>query len=136
METFGNSAGTKDNFYQAATCLLCGLGVAGAPPRFHHGQINANCSTRWCAGLHVLGENIRESLTIFFGTGLMLAASVDDEQVFTFPITVRSSMRLLSASQSEQELADIKSKVKQIFRRLNRNSEPQASIESGQYTLQ
>lgn len=46
----------------------------------------------------------------------MLAASVDDEQ-------------------AEQELGDIKSKVKQIFRRLNRNSEPQASIESGPYTL-
>ncbi|KAB8349584.1 hypothetical protein FH972_023608 [Carpinus fangiana] len=46
----------------------------------------------------------------------MLAASVDDQA-------------------SETELADIKAKVKQIFRRLNRNSEPQASIESGQYTL-
>ena len=38
--------------------------------------------------------------------------------------------------QAEAELADIKGKVKQIFRHLNRNSEPQASIESGQYTLQ
>jgi len=47
----------------------------------------------------------------------MLAASVDDEQ-------------------SEQELRDIKAKVKEIFRRLSRNSEPQASIESGPYTLQ
>ncbi|ERF74751.1 Protein transport protein sec22 [Endocarpon pusillum Z07020] len=48
--------------------------------------------------------------------GLMLAASVDDEQV-------------------ESELAEVKSQAKMIFRRLNRNSEPQASIESGQYTL-
>ncbi|KAI9672192.1 MAG: SNAP receptor [Alyxoria varia] len=48
--------------------------------------------------------------------GLMLAASVDDEQ-------------------SENELADIKAKVKQIFRRLDKNSEPQATIECGQYTL-
>lgn len=46
----------------------------------------------------------------------MLAASVDDEQV-------------------ETDLAEVKSQVKLIFRRLNRNSEPQASIESGQYTL-
>ncbi|RMZ78674.1 hypothetical protein DV738_g3763, partial [Chaetothyriales sp. CBS 135597] len=48
--------------------------------------------------------------------GLMLAASVDDEQV-------------------EQELAEVKSQSKMIFRRLNRNSEQQASIESGQYVL-
>lgn len=42
----------------------------------------------------------------------------------------------LTLSQAESELADIKSKSKQIFRKLNRNSEPQASIESGPYTLQ
>ncbi|KAI9742072.1 MAG: SNAP receptor [Cirrosporium novae-zelandiae] len=48
--------------------------------------------------------------------GLMLAASVDDEQ-------------------AEAQLAEVKGQAKMIFRRLNRNSEPQASIESGQYTL-
>ncbi|KAF2137271.1 uncharacterized protein K452DRAFT_278703 [Aplosporella prunicola CBS 121167] len=48
--------------------------------------------------------------------GLILAASVDDEQ-------------------SQSELVDIKNKVKQILRRVNRNSEPQASIEGGQYTV-
>ncbi|KAI9813802.1 MAG: SNAP receptor [Pycnora praestabilis] len=48
--------------------------------------------------------------------GLMLAASVDDEQ-------------------SESELADIKSQVKIILRKLNRNSEAQASIECGKYTI-
>lgn len=48
--------------------------------------------------------------------GLMLCASVDDEQ-------------------TESALAEIKSQVKMILRRLNRNSEPQASIESGPYTL-
>ncbi|KAL2855425.1 Longin-like domain-containing protein [Aspergillus pseudoustus] len=48
--------------------------------------------------------------------GLMLAASVDDEQ-------------------AETELSEIKSQVKMIFRRLNRNSAQQASIESGQYNL-
>jgi len=46
----------------------------------------------------------------------MLAASVDDEQ-------------------AEAELAEIKSQAKMIFRRINRNSEQQASIESGQYNL-
>ncbi|RHZ58721.1 SNAP receptor SEC22 [Aspergillus thermomutatus] len=48
--------------------------------------------------------------------GLMLAASVDDEQ-------------------AEAELSELKSQAKMIFRRLSRNSAPQASIESGQYNL-
>ncbi|KAF4221408.1 hypothetical protein CNMCM8980_003470 [Aspergillus fumigatiaffinis] len=48
--------------------------------------------------------------------GLMLAASVDDEQ-------------------AEAELSEIKSQAKMIFRRMSRNSAPQASIESGQYNL-
>lgn len=48
--------------------------------------------------------------------GLMLCASVDDEQ-------------------TESALAEIKSQVKMVLRRLNQNSEPQASIESGTYTL-
>lgn len=48
--------------------------------------------------------------------GLMLCASVDDEQ-------------------TESALSEIKSQVKMILRRLNRNSESQASIESGPYTL-
>ncbi|KAJ5533485.1 hypothetical protein N7494_010037 [Penicillium frequentans] len=47
---------------------------------------------------------------------LMLAASVDDEQ-------------------AESDLAEIKNQAKMIFRRLNRNAAPQASIESGQYNL-
>lgn len=47
----------------------------------------------------------------------MLAASVDDEQ-------------------AEAELAEPKTNAKMIIRRLNRNSEPQASIEAGRYTLQ
>lgn len=46
----------------------------------------------------------------------MLSASVDDEQ-------------------TENELAEVKSQSKLIFRRLNRNSAQEASIESGQYTL-
>ncbi|KMU76922.1 transport protein SEC22 [Coccidioides immitis RMSCC 3703] len=48
--------------------------------------------------------------------GLMLSASVDDEQ-------------------AEAQLAEVKGQAKMIFRRLNSNSEPEASIESGQYNL-
>jgi len=46
----------------------------------------------------------------------MLSASVDDEQ-------------------TESELAEVKSQSKLIFRRLNRNSAQEATIESGPYTL-
>ncbi|KAJ9129480.1 Snare-like protein [Coniochaeta hoffmannii] len=48
--------------------------------------------------------------------GLMLCASVDDEQ-------------------TESALSEVKSQIKLIIRRLNRNSEPQASIESGAFTI-
>jgi hypothetical protein len=48
----------------------------------------------------------------------------------------RSSCIANSVLQVEGELAEVKSQAKMIFRRLNRNSELQASIESGQYTLQ
>ncbi|RKF79072.1 Protein transport protein sec22 [Golovinomyces cichoracearum] len=48
--------------------------------------------------------------------GLMLCASVDDEP-------------------NESSLSEIKSQVKMVLRRLNRNSESQASIESGSFTL-
>jgi len=66
--------------------------------------------------------------------GLILVASIDDEQVMR-PQTCFMRMRLRQI-QSESELADIKSKVKQLLRRVNRNSEPQASIESDQYFIQ
>lgn len=49
--------------------------------------------------------------------GLPLCASVDDEQADT-------------------ALQDVKGQVRLVLRRLNRNSEPEASIECGQYTLQ
>ncbi|KAL9106261.1 MAG: hypothetical protein Q9187_008581 [Circinaria calcarea] len=48
--------------------------------------------------------------------GLMLAASVDDEQ-------------------SEAELSEPKANAKMVLRRLNRNSEPQATVECGKYTI-
>jgi vesicle transport protein SEC22 len=38
--------------------------------------------------------------------------------------------------QEDQEFSEVKGKVKLVQRRLNRNSEPQASIESGSYTYQ
>ena len=65
--------------------------------------------------------------------GLMLAASVDDEQVGSHPISCDSR---LIPGQAERELAEVKSQAKMIFRRLSRNSAPEASIESGQYSLQ
>lgn len=48
--------------------------------------------------------------------GLMLCASVDDEAGSAVPA---------------QALTEVKSQIKQILRRLNRNAEPQASIETG-----
>ncbi|KAI8381596.1 Longin-like domain-containing protein [Radiomyces spectabilis] len=48
--------------------------------------------------------------------GLPLAASMDDQQV-------------------ETELADYKGQAKTVFKRLNANSEPRCSIESGNYVL-
>ncbi|KAI1375233.1 snare-like protein [Hypoxylon crocopeplum] len=59
---------------------------------------------------------IRSTQIARLGDGLMLCASVDDEQ-------------------TESSLAEVKSQTKLILRRLNRNSEQQASIESGNYTL-
>ncbi|KAH9901962.1 transport protein-like protein sec22 [Xylariomycetidae sp. FL2044] len=59
---------------------------------------------------------IRSTQIARVGDGLMLCASVDDEQ-------------------SESSLAEVKSQIKLILRRLNRNAEQQASIESGPYTL-
>jgi vesicle transport protein SEC22 len=46
----------------------------------------------------------------------MLCASIDDDQ-------------------TENSLHEVKGQIKQILRRLNRNSEPQASIECGQFTI-
>ncbi|KAI1776378.1 snare-like protein [Hypoxylon cercidicola] len=59
---------------------------------------------------------IRSTQIARLGDGLMLCASVDDEQ-------------------TEASLSEVKSQTKIILRRLNRNAEPQASIESGSYTL-
>ncbi|OTB07742.1 hypothetical protein M426DRAFT_317638 [Hypoxylon sp. CI-4A] len=59
---------------------------------------------------------IRSTQIARLSDGLMLCASVDDEQ-------------------TESSLSEVKSQTKLILRRLNRNAEPQASIESGNYTL-
>jgi vesicle transport protein SEC22 len=56
-------------------------------------------------------------LTLCAPIGLMLCASVDEDQ-------------------AEDTLSEVKSQIKQILRKLNRNSEPQASIESGQFNIQ
>lgn len=54
---------------------------------------------------------------ILLRIGVPLAASVDDDQ-------------------DEAILAEVKKQVKLIFRRLNQNSEPRASIEAGPFTIQ
>ncbi|KAI1406517.1 snare-like protein [Hypoxylon fuscum] len=59
---------------------------------------------------------IRSTQIARLGDGLMLCASVDDEQ-------------------TESSLSEVKSQTKIILRRLNRNAEQQASIESGAFTL-
>jgi Regulated-SNARE-like domain len=59
-------------------------------------------------------EEERFMLTLI--PGLNLCASVDD-------------------SEDEATLSEVKSQVKQVLRKLTRNSEPQASIESGQYNI-
>lgn len=51
---------------------------------------------------------------------------------FTFAVLCSQTDEI----QAEAQLAEIKGQAKLIFRRLNSNSEPEASIESGQYNLQ
>jgi hypothetical protein len=55
------------------------------------------------------------------------------------PITARLIASVLCADhapQSESQLLDIKTKVKQITRRLNRNSATEASIEADSFNIQ
>lgn len=49
-------------------------------------------------------------------TGLILVASVDDQQV--------------------KELGELKQQIRQVVKRITPSSEPRASIESKQYTMQ
>jgi len=65
------------------------------------------CPPPWTANMLTLSP---------LSTGLMLCASVDD-------------------SETERALSEVKGQVKLVLRRLSRNSEPQASIESGAYTI-
>ncbi|TDL29157.1 protein transport protein Sec22 [Rickenella mellea] len=59
---------------------------------------------------------VKSTLVVRASDALPLAASVDDEQ-------------------TEQSLQEHKQQAKLVFRRINPNSEPQCSIESGPYTL-
>jgi hypothetical protein len=61
--------------------------------------------------------DLRKCLELILCLGIPLAATVDDDQ-------------------AEAELAEVKQQCKQVFKRLNQNSEPRASIESGPFTLQ
>lgn len=70
--------------------------------------------------------------------GLYLCASVDDEAVrLDTPPRSRSSWSPPADidTQTESSLSEIKSQIKLILRRLNRNAESQASIESGNFTI-
>lgn len=76
---------------------------------------------------------------LILGIGLMLAASVDEEQVCLAPISsfpTPKNVELIGHLQADAELSEPKQNAKMVIRRLDRNSEPQASIEAGQYTLQ
>ncbi|KAI8881736.1 snare-like protein, partial [Backusella circina FSU 941] len=59
---------------------------------------------------------VKTTIIARISDGLPLAASMDDEQV-------------------ETELAEFKGQAKTIFKRLNINSEPRCSIESGKYAF-
>jgi vesicle transport protein SEC22 len=62
-------------------------------------------------------HELRSSSTSDKETGLILTASVDDGEV-------------------DDDFIEVKGKIKLVLRRLDRNSEPKASIESGKYTYQ
>lgn len=66
----------------------------------------------------------------------MLCASVDDEEVGEDDSPEFPHSAAADKVQTESSLSEIKSQVKMILRRLTRNSEPQASIESGNYNVQ
>jgi vesicle transport protein SEC22 len=51
-------------------------------------------------------------------------------------VPVVSALSANHPLQSESQLLDIKNKVKQITRRLNRNSATEASIEADQFNIQ
>ena len=65
-----------------------------------------------------------------------MTASVDDEQVETLSDPGTHLIHDAYYLQTDAEFNEVKGKVKLVQRRLNRNSEPQASIESGNYTYQ
>lgn len=51
-------------------------------------------------------------------------------------VSANCRMRLTGVRQVEAALGEVKAQVRQVLRKLTRNSEAQASIESGQYTIQ
>lgn len=93
----------------------------------------------------VLFKPQRKFFSLILGIGLMLAASVDEEQVCPAQTANRNphffsptpkNLELIGYFQADAELSEPKQNAKMVIRRLDRNSEPQASIEAGQYTLQ
>jgi len=53
-----------------------------------------------------------------------------------YELRVLLAIQIINVLQTEAELSEPKSNAKMVIRRLNRNSEPQATIEAGKYTLQ
>jgi hypothetical protein len=95
-----------------------------------HDQVNADYPSRWYAFvLSRFPQDISDTLS-----GLVLAASVDDDQARWHPTLANSTPS--NPSQSEIDLTDIKGKVRQLIRRITRTSEPQATIESDRFNIQ
>lgn len=94
-----------------------------------HDPTYADLAARW-------SDNTPEDVTARFlelannEAGLILTASVDDGEV----LPIQISLKIISDhSQVDAEFNEVKGKIKLVLRRLNRNSEPQASIDSGSY---
>ena len=80
---------------------------------------------------------VRSTIIARASDALPLAASSDDEQVsYLFLIGKGQFQPTFRSHQTEQTLHEHKQQAKLIFRRINPNSEPRCSIESGPYTLQ
>ncbi|POR31206.1 Protein transport protein sec22, partial [Tolypocladium paradoxum] len=67
--------------------------------------------------------------------GLMLCASVDDEQVRQPPSPPQQPAPNASSQSEAAALTEVKQQTRQVLRKLTRTSEPQASIETGPYTM-
>lgn len=120
-------------------------GVVPSAARNHHRQPR----TRILSPLTTLLPHIsdlfncrRKGLLIPLGTRRIKrkAANAPDSLMIQHTLISRLDGLLLAASSDEHEgnaeLNDVKGKLKIVLRRMNRNTEPQGSVESGKYTYQ